>query len=108
MVEAAAVEDHPVVHERRSVGPKRESLDPAMWCSDRDSAGCRSMIASGDDARCGVRHVRLVDPIAKALEVHALDDDHRWLDVHIYEGDARVRAEPFAAIEIDLSALWVR
>ena len=55
-----------------------------------------------------MRRVWLVDPIAKALEVHALDDDHRWLDVHIYEGNARVRAEPFAAIEIDLSALWVR
>ena len=30
------------------------------------------------------------------LEVHTLDDGHR------------VRAEPFAAIELDLSALWVR
>src|SRR5262245_53926854 len=39
-------------------------------------------------AKHGVRHVWLVDPIAKALEVHALDDDHRWRDVHIYEGDA--------------------
>jgi hypothetical protein len=47
----------------------------------------------------------LVDPIAKMLEVHTLDDDHRWRDVRIYEGDVRVRAEPFAAIEIDLSAL---
>lgn len=44
----------------------------------------------------------------KTLEVHTLDDDHRWRDVRIYEGDTRVRAEPFAAIELDLSALWVR
>lgn len=59
-------------------------------------------------ARHGVRHVWLIDPIAKMLEVHTLDDDHRWRDVRIYEGDVRVRAEPFAAIELDLSALWVR
>jgi len=59
-------------------------------------------------ARYGVRHVWLIDPIAKTLEVHSLDDDHRWRDVHIYEGDVRVRAEPFTAIDLDLSALWVR
>jgi hypothetical protein len=50
----------------------------------------------------------LIDPIAKTLEVHSLGDDRRWRDVRIYEGDARVRAEPFAAIELDLSALWSR
>lgn len=59
-------------------------------------------------ARHGVPHVWLIDPIAKTLEVHTLGDDDRWRDVRIHEGDVRVRAEPFAAIEIDLSALWVR
>ena len=56
----------------------------------------------------GVGHVWLIDPIAKTLEVHSLGDDHRWRDVRIYEGDARVRAEPFAAIELELAGLWVR
>jgi Uma2 family endonuclease len=56
----------------------------------------------------GVPHVWLIDPIAKTLEVHALGDDHRWRDVRVYEGAARVRADPFAAIEIDLAALWIR
>lgn len=56
----------------------------------------------------GVSHVWLIDPIAKTLEVHSLDEDRRWRDVRIYEGDARVRAEPFTAIEIELAALWVR
>jgi Uma2 family endonuclease len=56
----------------------------------------------------GVRHVWLVDPVANVLEVYALGDDHRWRDVRIHEGDVRVRAEPFAAIELDLSELWIR
>lgn len=54
----------------------------------------------------GVGHVWLVDPINKTLEVYALGDDRRWREVRFYEGDVRVRAEPFAAIEIDLAALW--
>jgi len=52
----------------------------------------------------GVHHVWLIDPIGKTLEVHALGEDHRWHDVRVYEGDARVRAKPFAAIELDLGA----
>jgi Uma2 family endonuclease len=56
----------------------------------------------------GVSHVWLIDPLARTLEVHTLDDDRRWRDVRIFEGDTRVRAEPFAAIEINLAALWVR
>lgn len=59
-------------------------------------------------AKHGVRHVWLIDPIAKTLEVHALGEDHRWHDVRVYEGDVRVRAEPFAAIELDLGGLWTR
>jgi Uma2 family endonuclease len=56
----------------------------------------------------GVSHVWLVDPIAKTLEVYSLDSDRRWRDVRVYEGDARVRAQPFEAIELDLAGLWVR
>ena len=56
----------------------------------------------------GVPHVWLIDPIARTLEVHSLDDDHRWRDVRIHEGDARVHAPPFDAIELDLGALWAR
>jgi Uma2 family endonuclease len=56
----------------------------------------------------GVSHVWLIDPVARTLEVHTLGDDRRWRDVRIFEGDTRVRAEPFAAIELDLAGLWVR
>lgn len=54
----------------------------------------------------GVRHVWLIDPIAKTLEVYTLGDGHRWREVRVYEGDVGVRVEPFTAIELDLSALW--
>lgn len=57
-------------------------------------------------AAAGVKHVWLVDPIARSLEVHTLGDNGRWRDVRIYEGHARVRAEPFTAIELDLAGLW--
>lgn len=53
-----------------------------------------------------VRHVWLVDPIDKRLEVYTLGDVGGWLEVRTYEGDVSVRAEPFDAIELDLSALW--
>jgi Uma2 family endonuclease len=57
-------------------------------------------------AEHGVRHVWLVDPIAKTLEVHVLGDEGRWREVQVHQGDVRVRAAPFEAIEIELSALW--
>lgn len=54
----------------------------------------------------GVRHAWLIDPVDKRLEVYTLDDDRRWRGVRVYEGDTVVRADPFAAIELDLGALW--
>lgn len=58
-------------------------------------------------AEHGVRHVWLLDPVDLRLEVYVLDADaRRWREVRIHQGDAVVRAEPFEAIELDLSALW--
>jgi Uma2 family endonuclease len=54
----------------------------------------------------GVRHVWLVDPIARTLEAYALGEEGRWREVRIHRGDAPVRAAPFDAIELDLTALW--
>jgi len=55
----------------------------------------------------GVPHVWLIDPIDKRLEVHSLDaTTKRWREVRIYQGDVSVRAEPFAALELELAALW--
>lgn len=58
-------------------------------------------------AEHGVRHVWLIDPIDKRLEVYSLDaTTKRWREVRIHHGDTTVRAEPFDAIELDLGALW--
>jgi Uma2 family endonuclease len=58
-------------------------------------------------AEHGVRHVWLLDPIDKHLEVYALDASaRRWREVRIHQGDTPVRAAPFDAIELDLAALW--
>jgi len=54
-----------------------------------------------------VRHVWLVDPDARTLEVFRLDGEG-WRLVGLWEGDARVRAEPFDAVELELGGLWAR
>lgn len=56
-------------------------------------------------AREGVPHVWLVDPIARTLEVLLLEGG-RWTIVSTWSGMAILRAEPFEAIELDLSLLW--
>jgi Uma2 family endonuclease len=54
----------------------------------------------------GVAHAWLVDPLAHTLEVLSLDAG-RWTQLGRYEGEARVRAAPFDAIELELAALWI-
>lgn len=55
--------------------------------------------------REGVEHVWLLDPIARTLEVLRRVDD-AWTLAGTYGDVQLVRAEPFGAIELDLSALW--
>jgi hypothetical protein len=56
-------------------------------------------------ARQGVAHVWLMDPLARTLEVLRLHQGD-WLIVGIHKSEDKVRAEPFEAIEIDLSLIW--
>ncbi|WP_437738613.1 Uma2 family endonuclease [Sorangium sp. So ce1335] len=59
-------------------------------------------------AREGVRHAWLVDPIQRTLEVHVLAPGRAWGPPVTYRDSARVRVEPFEALELDLSVLWAR
>jgi Uma2 family endonuclease len=56
-------------------------------------------------AREGVRHVWLLDPVLRMLEVFRLEGAHYSL-LATHTGSARVRAEPFEALELELAFLW--
>lgn len=55
----------------------------------------------------GVAHLWFVDPEARTLEVLSLDGASYRVSA-VFSADAKVRAEPFDAIELDLAALWAR
>jgi Uma2 family endonuclease len=56
-------------------------------------------------ARERVGHAWLVDPLARTLEVLRLEGE-RWTIVSTGSDAAVVRAEPFDALELDLTLLW--
>jgi Uma2 family endonuclease len=56
-------------------------------------------------AREKVGHVWLVDPLLRTLEV-LRRHEASWLVVATYQGDAKIRAESFDAIELELGILW--
>jgi len=56
-------------------------------------------------AREAVAHAWLVDPLQRTLEVLRLEAP-RWVLLGVYKDQAKVRAEPFEAFELDLATLW--
>jgi len=56
-------------------------------------------------ARRGVTHLWLIDPQLRTLEVYRREDDH-WRVVESHGGSSGVRAEPFAAVELDMRRWW--
>lgn len=56
-------------------------------------------------AREAVAHAWLINPAQRILEVFRLHEN-KWLALGVHSDNERVRAEPFDAIELDLSALW--
>ena len=52
-----------------------------------------------------VAHAWLVDPILRTLEVLRLESG-QWSIVATYCDEAKVRAQPFDAIELELGVLW--
>lgn len=57
--------------------------------------------------RAGVRHLWIVDPGARMLEIYRAEGGH-WTLLGTHSDDDKVRAEPFDAIELDLEVLWAR
>lgn len=56
-------------------------------------------------ADAGVDHLWLIDPDLRTLEVFERRESN-WLLLAVFENDDRVTAPPFAAIVIELDALW--
>jgi Uma2 family endonuclease len=56
-------------------------------------------------ARNGVAHLWLIDPRTRTLEVYRLEHE-RWIVVSSSGGSTTVRAEPFAAVELDMRRWW--
>jgi Uma2 family endonuclease len=57
-------------------------------------------------AREQVGHLWLVDPAVHTLEVYRLEGG-QWVDAGAYGGAEVIRAEPFAAVEMDMSQWWL-
>ena len=75
-----------------------EVLSPSTERYDRD-------VKMPVYAREGVRHVWLVDPLERTLEVYELERG-RWELRAEHAGEELVRAVPFDAVELELAALW--
>jgi len=96
--------------ERLSVLPDAPFLDlPPDWACEIVSPATGSIdrvLKMRIYARETVTHIWLVEPTQRTLEVYRLESG-RWVVAGTHVGTERVRAEPFEAIEIDLSAWWV-
>lgn len=53
-----------------------------------------------------VSHAWLIDPILKTLEVFRFEPG-RWVVLGVYAESAKLHAEPFSEIELDLGLLWL-
>lgn len=58
-------------------------------------------------AAAGVAHAWLIEPVLRTLEAFRLERE-RWTLLTTTRGDARVRAEPFTELDLDLASLWAR
>ena len=54
-----------------------------------------------------VAHLWLVDPRGRTLEAYRLEAG-RWVVLGTWSDDAKVRVEPFEAMELELGELWAR
>ena len=57
-------------------------------------------------ARHGVKHLWLINPMEKFMDVFALASEG-WLLTDSFAENDKARAEPFREAEIDLAELWL-
>lgn len=95
--------------ERMPIPPKTAAFTLAPdWVCEVLSPSTRTLdrkVKRPVYARNGVRHVWLMDPEARTLEVFRLEGTDYSL-LATYSGAAFIRAEPFEAAELELAYLW--
>jgi Uma2 family endonuclease len=83
---------------------------PPDWACEVCSPSTRALDRGrklGVYAAHGVKHVWLVEPLDRLIEVLSLDGD-AYRITQTATGDARCRNKPFEALELELSVLWAR
>jgi Uma2 family endonuclease len=58
-------------------------------------------------AAAGVAYAWLVDPELRMLEAYRRAEDRHWLQLEVFAGETKVRAEPFDAVELDMTEWWL-
>ena len=79
------------------------------WVCEVLSPSTRKLDLGGKSAvyaRAGVRHMWLVDPIARSLEARELRGT-QWAEIAMLRDDAPVSLPPFEAISFSLGDLWL-
>lgn len=119
--------DEPELHLGREIlvpdlgGWRRETMSAVpdeAFCSIRPDWICEVVSPSTERydradkialyARAGVAHAWLVNPLQRTLEVLRLSHEtpDQWFSLGVFRDEANVRAEPFAAFELQLGVLW--
>ncbi len=75
-------------------------MSPATFRIDRTKK-------MGIYARHEVPHIWLIDPVAETIEVFRLESG-RWFLLAAFSESEKMRVEPFDAVEIDLTDLWLK
>lgn len=76
-----------------------EVLSPSTERHDRKK---KMPLHAANEVPC----VWLIDPLTRTLEIYTLGAGRRWSDPVIYRDNARMRAVPFDAIELELDSFW--
>ena len=90
--------------------PRNESIHvvPDWICEilSPSTRGHDQLIKRRFYARVGVPYLWFIDPDARTLSVCTLREG-RWLEIGVFGEDERIRAEPFEAVELNLTDWWL-
>ena len=99
-----------MAQESVAVSPHAGAIHNDARLGLRDPLALHPRLRSQEEAqglrRAEVPHLWFVDPISKSIDVLRLSGD-LYSIVDTFGGDDKARIEPFEAIELDLTLLWL-